>query len=109
MTRIAAKLLILLALLAMPLGMASASAGEQAHHQPANHESMGHCADKEPAKADLEPGIAACTMACAAALPAAGPFAAVRPALAAAPLPALPMKALVGVLLEIATPPPRAA
>lgn len=105
MTRIAGKLLILLALLTMPAGMSLAGANEPT----GDHEAMmerTHCPEPAPA-ADHEPGIAACTMVCAAALPAIDPGTSEPHGLSELPLPALTMNALVGVLLEIATPPPR--
>ena len=104
MTRIAAKLLILIALLAMPLGMSAAPA-----NAPMDHETMSHCADMEPADSDAQSGIGACTMVCSAALPAIGPIGAMPRTISEAPRPALPLKRLAGVLLETATPPPRAA
>ena len=104
MTRIAAKLLILIALLAMPLGMSAAPANEAMEH-----EAMSHCADTEPKKGEAKPGIAACTMVCSAALPAIGPVAEMPQSVADVPRPALPLKRLAGILLETATPPPRAA
>lgn len=105
MTRIAAKLLVLFALLTMPAGMSWAGTSTPS----GGHEAMmdrTHCPDPAPA-ADREPGIAACTMVCSAALPAIGPVASELYNLSELPLPALTMKMLVGILLDIATPPPR--
>ena len=105
MTRIAGKLLVLLALLTMPAGMSWAGTGTP----PGGHEAMAdmtHCPDPAPA-ADHEPGIAACTMVCSAALPAIGPGSSEPRSASELPLPVLTMKMLVGVLLDIATPPPR--
>ena len=109
MTRVAAKLLILFALLAMPLGMSAASAGVPMDHGATDHTSMSGCADAKPSDGGTEPGIAACTMACAAALPAIGQAAAAPRTLTNAPRTASALKRLAGVLLETATPPPRAA
>ena len=68
MTR-AWKLLVLIAVLLLPLGMAPAGA-VAAHAPMAMGMASGHCPDQDshhPAKG----GIAECTMACAGALPAA--------------------------------------
>ncbi|MEO7602436.1 MAG: hypothetical protein ABIS39_04120 [Sphingomicrobium sp.] len=105
MTRIAGKLLILLALLTMPAGMSWAGASAPAGGHAAVM-GMTHCPDPAPA-ADAEPGIAACTMVCSAALPAIGPSASEPQSVSELPLPMLTMKILAGVLLDIATPPPR--
>ena len=108
MTRLVAKLLLLMSVLLMPLAMSPAAASAPADHGAMSHEAKGHCPDPAPA-GDFEPGIAPCTMACAAALPAIGPAAAAPLAKAAMPRSAVPLKTLAGVLLEIATPPPRSA
>ena len=108
MASIVSKLLLLLSVLLMPLAMSPAVAMAPADHAAMGHEAMRHCPDPAPAS-DFEPGIAACTMACAAALPAMAPGAAEPRGRDATPLSAVPMKALAGVLLEIATPPPRIA
>ncbi len=105
MTRIAGKLLILLALLTMPAGMSWAGASAPT----GGHEAMmdgAHCPDPAPT-ADHERGIAACNMVCAAALPAIEPGTSEPHSVSELPLPTLTMKTLVGVLLDIATPPPR--
>ena len=108
MASLVAKLLLLMSVLLMPLAMSAAAASGPMDHKAMSHESMGHCPDPMPA-ADSEPGIAPCTMACAAALPAIGTGASTPEVKAVAPLSAMPMKTLVGILLEIATPPPRTA
>jgi hypothetical protein len=107
MTRIAAKLLVLLAVLIMPLGMATAGASAPASGHDAGMD-MAHCPDAAPA-GDAEPGIAACNMVCAAALPAIGPRAAEPQAMSELPQPAPVAKVPAGILLETATPPPRIA
>lgn len=63
------KLLVLIAVLIMPFGMSAAPASN-AHHAPATSMPMGHCPD-QGSRHDSKGGIAECTMACAAALPAA--------------------------------------
>ena len=108
MTRIAGQLLVLFALLIMPAGMAAAGAHAPTPGHGAAMDMATHCPDSAPS-ADFEPGIAACTMVCAAALPAIAPDASEMHGLSELPLPTLTMKALVGVLLETATPPPRLA
>jgi hypothetical protein len=98
-----ARLSLILTVLLMPLGMAPAQAVAPSHHAAAMP--MPHCPDQQhkPAKG----GIAECTMACAAALPAIGaasskPFRIVcvpeRPAAA---------QRLDGLHPDTATPPPR--
>ena len=107
MTRIAAKLLVLLAVLIMPLGMATAGTGTPAPDHSAAMD-MSHCTESAP-PTDVEPGIAACNMVCAAALPAIAPRAP-EPRMAAAPAqPPLALDIPAEILLETATPPPRIA
>lgn len=67
MARLIAKLLILVAVLLMPIGMAPAVAS--ATH-PAAGVAMQHCPGPAP-NHDMKGGLGECTMACAAALPAA--------------------------------------
>ena len=68
MTKLAAKLLVLIAVLFMPLGMATAAtSAHQGHNETAM--AMEHCPDKAPVK-QTKSGFASCTMACSAALPA---------------------------------------
>lgn len=64
---IVGRLLILLAVLFMPFGMEPASAAAS-HGQMAGM-SMQHCPDQS-GKHQRNDGLAACTMACASALPA---------------------------------------
>lgn len=101
------KLLALIAVLLMPLGMTGAHAA--ASHEAARADMpMGHCPD-QGSRHDRQNGIAACTMACAAALPA---FAAsTDDALPSIPVPALSadVPALHGLHPDIATPPPKRA
>ena len=102
------KLLLLFSVLLMPLAMAPAAAAAPEHG--ADHEAMAmdHCPDQS-SKPDSAPGIAACNMACAAALPTLGGTIA-QPAL----LPTLPSdvdepRELAGLDPESADPPPRPA
>lgn len=105
MVRTLAKLLILIAMLAMPLGMSGAQASVSAERHDA---AISHCPESAPAK-NAEPGIAACTMACAAALPAIGASAALAPMSRDLPQPAPLVSRPASILLETATPPPRFA
>lgn len=103
--------MILSVMLLMPLGMQPAEAsGTMPHHSmPAAASAMsGHCHDEDGSR-PISPGLATCTMACAAALPAVP----ARPQ-SALPMPkplivAASVDHLVGLEPEIATPPPRAA
>ena len=105
MSKLTACLLLIVAILLMPLGMAPAAASV-APNAPAAGMAMDHC-DRQGSSHDRKGGIAECTMVCAAALPAtfggrSGPSLVicepVRPA-SAAPL--------SGLHPETATPPPK--
>ena len=98
------KLLTLVAVLLMPLGMAPATAAAHVHHQASMP--MPHCPDRQQ-QPSSKSGIAECTMACAAALPAVG-TASDRP-LRIVCMPERPAAAhrLDDLHPEIATPPPR--
>ena len=98
------RLLTLVALLLMPLGMATAPAAVE-HHDAAS--TPRHCPD-QGSKHDVT-GFAECTMACAAALPVLD-FVQVLPL----PIPATPFLGpraigLPGLGPETATPPPKSA
>jgi hypothetical protein len=99
------RLLLMLAVLLMPLGMAPVAAQEASNHDMGMM--MQHC--PEPAGTHHKDAFAECTMACSAALPAAefardevvpGPCEPVAPT-------AQPV--LHGVHPETATPPPKLA
>jgi hypothetical protein len=88
--------------LLMPFGMTAAVA---APHEPAAM-AMEHCPD-QPANSHGKSVFEQCTMACSAALPAAE-----RPGdepllVVSAPLAPAITRALHGIMLEIATPPPK--
>jgi hypothetical protein len=103
------KLLALLAVLVMPLGMTPAAA-VPAHHAIASQTMpVGHCPDQDSSHHQMKGGIAECTMACAAALPAAE--LARHDAVTIMGLPAEPAIALRlhGLHPETATPPPKRA
>ena len=98
------KLLVLIAVLLLPLGMAPATAAV-ARHTSATMP-MGHCPGEAP-KHDMKVGIAECTMACSAAL-AASHLGAQQPVLiACAPTEAVLVRMLHGLHPETATPPPK--
>ena len=99
------KLILLIAVLAMPLGMTPATAST-AHQTMAMGMPMGHCPEQTPAN-HLKTGFAECTMGCAAALPATLASMADTP-LAPIELPRFSaIHRLDGLHPETATPPPR--
>jgi hypothetical protein len=102
-----ARLALLVAMLFMPLGMQAAAASAP-NHSTMTQMPTGHCRDRAPAH-DMKSGIAECTMACAAALPAVDSPRANPPQIVAAQ--ALPATAqrLDGIDPETATPPPKAS
>lgn len=69
MVRRLAQMLVLLSVLLMPLAMSATRAATPGHADAHGAMAMGHCPD-EGLSPDLSSGIAACSMACAAALPA---------------------------------------
>src|SRR3954449_1106169 len=98
------RLLVLVAMLMMPFGMSAATAST--HHMPAVGMAMQHCPE-QGSKHESKGGFAECTMACAAALPAAdvradGP----RLIVIASIVPGTP-HALHGLRPDTATPPPK--
>lgn len=102
------KLLLLISVLLMPLAMAPAASAAPDHRAGQPAAAMEHCPD-EGAEPDSDRGIAACNMACAAALPAVG----VTIARGAVPC-GLPgdvgePRRLAGLEPESADPPPRSA
>ena len=104
------RLLALLAMLLLPFGMQSAAASAPAtdHHGMLAGKPMGHCPDQSSGR-EHSAGMATCSMACASTLPAqevARDDTFVRDHQLVAPVLA---QTLHGVLLEIATPPPKAA
>jgi len=103
MGNLTVRLIVLIAVLLMPLGMAPAHANADADHASAGM-TMQHCP-----KQDRKAGVAECTMACSTALPAIEasrePMLTVRPSIA---LPRVEQE-LHGLHPETATPPPRLA
>jgi len=108
MIRLLAKIALLLSVLMLPFGMGTAAAAApMTEHHAAMMMPMGHC--PEPAPGHRPTGVAECTMACAAALPALDrpPLTRFRPLERRFTRAALP--ALTGVVTETATPPPKTA
>ena len=104
-TKLAARLFVLLAVLLMPFGMATAAT--PAHHERAMAGMpMEHCPDQVP-RHDMKGGLAVCTMACSAALPAADFTRSDVAPLASVALAPSPIAFLNGIHPETATPPPR--
>ena len=68
MLALVTRSLLIVAVLLMPFGMASAASS--AARQIPTGMAMQHCPDNDAADHGLKAGIAACTMACAGALPA---------------------------------------
>ena len=100
-----ARLVLIFAVLLMPLGMAPAAA---AHHDMSAAMPMEHCPDQAP-NHHSKGGIADCTMACAAALPAIAAPPADRSFVAREPVAAVSADPLHGLHPETETPPPRRA
>jgi hypothetical protein len=102
------RLLTLLALVAMPFAMAASPA--QAHSGPDAMAGMSaeHCADHEDSNAPPATDMTQCLLMCAA-LPAMGPLRIEPPELPRAPLALSAAVPIHGIILEIATPPPRLA
>ncbi len=104
MRRLAARLLLLLAVLLAPLGMTAAPALPMDHGSGASMP-MQHCPEQQTP--DSTSGIADCAMACAAALPTSGLKPPGRDILASSVEVPYTAARLVSRYLEIATPPPK--
>jgi hypothetical protein len=104
-SKLTARLLLIVAILFMPLGMAPAAASV-AHNTPAAGMAMNHC-DQPPSNHDRKGDFAECMMVCAAVLPASYGGSG-RPTLVICE-PVQPASAapLHGLHPETATPPPR--
>jgi hypothetical protein len=97
------RMLTLVAFVLMPFTMAPA----EAHAMPAAM-TEGHCGEHPDAPAAPATDMAQCLLMCAA-LPAAEPVVISSPAELPAPREAAFPKPIHGIILEIATPPPRVA
>jgi hypothetical protein len=104
MARLITKLLLLAAVLLMPLGMSPATAS--AHHAAPEAMPMGHCPD-QGSNQQSKRGVPACTMACAAALPAAELARSEPILIGSRPVGLRPEERLHGLHPETATPPPK--
>lgn len=102
------RYLLLVAVALMPFGMASA-ASRHAHEMPRAAMPMEHCPDKSDADHQSKAGIAACTMACAGALPAADLADHLKLAMARPALTVLGPHPLSGLHPDTLTPPPKRA
>ena len=99
------RLLAFVAVLLMPFGMSAAPAAA-AHHEQMGAIAMQHCPDRN-SKPHSTGALADCTMACAAALPAAELPQPGTPLAFRVPVEPNVIPSLSGIELEIATPPPR--
>ena len=102
------RLLTLVALLAMPFGMAAAPAEAADRHHASAPMPMEHCPEGQGSD-ELPTGAAKCAMPCAAAIPPADLAPVAAQAAAASPDRPQLQVPLTGILLEIATPPPKVA
>ncbi|HUG46451.1 MAG TPA: hypothetical protein VMK31_08100 [Sphingomicrobium sp.] len=103
------RLLTLLAMLAMPFAMAPAPAASAITHHPVEAVPVEHCADGQPKDESVGDVGHHCTMPCSAALAALDDMrVALEPVVPGISDPVF-AGSLAGILLEIATPPPRLA
>ena len=102
MLRALCRLLTLVAVLAMPLGMAAAPAAAP-HHSAAATMPMPHC----PVQRDSGIGFGQCTMACSAALPAVDAVPAGPITIVCAPEDARLVQRFHGLHPDTVTPPPK--
>jgi hypothetical protein len=99
------KLLLLMAMLFMPFGMSQAAAAS--HHSPTAGMPMQGCPEQGSKHESKGGGFAECTMACAAALPAADSRADGSLLIANASIVPAVLQALHGLHPDTATPPPK--
>lgn len=105
MQKLTARLLLIVAILFMPLGMAPATASV-AHNAPAAGMAMDHC-DQPGSNHDRKGGVAECMMVCASALPASYGGSSRPPLVTCEPVRPASAAPLHGLHPETATPPPR--
>ena len=98
------RLLLLLAVLLMPFGMAPTVASQHQHSDAAMP--MQHCPEQTPSHSGKS-GFAECAMACSSALPAAVSRQRERVVFEHLPQTAAESPRLRGIHPDIATPPPR--
>jgi hypothetical protein len=104
-SKLTARLLLIVAVLFMPLGMAPAAASV-AHTTPAAGMAMDHC-DQPGSSHEPKSGIAECMMVCAAALPASYNGSSRPPLVICEPIRPASTAPLHGLHPETATPPPK--
>jgi hypothetical protein len=100
-----ARIFLLLSVLTMPLGMAPAATAQtetSAHAMP-----MGHCDQQRQSRHDMKGGLADCTMACSAALPAVETAREGPVLIASSPVRPIAAQVLRGLTPDTADPPPR--
>ena len=103
------RMLALMALVLMPFMMASAPAEAHGKHGGLRSASgENHCGDQQQPEAPPATDMAQCMLMCAA-LPAAPPSQVGGRDLPCAPLVLAAVAPIHGIILEIATPPPRTA
>ena len=107
MLRLLANILLFVAALAAPFGMAAAPAAPAGHAIAAGMPAE-HCPDDGRGREDSD-GVAECTMGCAAALPAFDGRAGPATAMERDPVAPLVAERLTSLQPEIATPPPKLA
>jgi len=104
---ILARIVLLLSVLLMPLGTAPAATS---HAMPsARPIPMGHCDEQQQPRQDMKGGLAECTMACSAALPATDMARDAPVLIACAIVRPVAVQVLHGLTPETADPPPRPA
>ena len=100
------RLLTMIAVLLIPFGMAAAPAAAIDGHHSSSSMTVEHCPENAPADA-VSGGPADCAMPCSAAVPPAKLSAARSGDAASLAVEPILERALAGILLEIATPPPK--
>ena len=108
MMRLIAKLLLLLAVMLMPFGMAPAGASPNQPHAMSAGMPMQHCPEQR-GKGDMKGGFADCSMACSAALPAVDRPREGHSPIAGPPTAPAAARELHGLHPDTATPPPKAS
>ena len=103
--KVVAPLLLLIAVLLMPFGMAPSAASE-AHHAMTAAMPTKHCPEQVP-NHESKGALAQCTMACAAAVPASSSPVEEPCRMAAEVAVPGPGRLLAGLHPETATPPPK--
>ena len=108
MMRLIAELLLLIAVMLMPFGMAPAGASPNQPHAMSADMPMQHCPEQGD-KDDMKAGFADCAMACSAALPAMDRPQEGHSLMAGPPIAPAAARELHGLHPDTATPPPKAS